>query len=283
MFVDLRDPKVIKLFVAVTTSVLAASIGFVALASGGRDISSPSANAIREGPNGSRMLIQGWDSNGWESNNDWSSVEVSSKTSKCVKSGRGGGESGGKAGKQRRRLGDSWGRVWTPPALDDKSNWQPSWSANTDGSWSDSDDCDEYADDSESDVLVFIKSGKAVKSKSSKSKLGKSKSSKTSLTATSNMNDWSSDWDPPSKTTDRVWSSPWTPPSEPLWGSSGKWTASPVPTKVWSSPWTPPSEPLWGSSEWTASPVPPKEIVPTPQMTRNPAPDQREVLTQNVS
>jgi hypothetical protein len=270
----LRDPRVIKLLAAATTAILAASmIGLIKLAGVGRDddASSPSASAssIRGNSDGSRMLIQGWDDNDnrvGDSNNGWSSsVEISSKTSKCVKSGGWSSawsagsvvESGGKADKGRRRLGDGWGRVWTAPAPDDKSHWQPSWSIDSGGGWSDDDDCDESADEDgeSSDVLYFVKSGKAMKSKSSKSKSVKSKSTKTTLTATAtNANDWSSEWNPPSKTTDRVWSAPWTPPSEPS----------------------------WESSKWTASPTTPVARVPTPQGTPKPVPD-IEVVTQDVS
>ena len=241
----LRDSRVFKLLAVVTTVILAASNGIVALAGGLRD------GSIRGGSDGSRKLW-GWESKnvgGSDSDNDWSSVNISSKTSKCAKSGGGvssvwsagsdNGETGAKAGKGRRRLGGTWGRVWTTPASeDDETQWQPSWGADSDGSWSDDDDCDESANDgSESDLLYFVKSGKAMGSKSSKSKSSKksksaseSKSFKSSLTEmTSNTNNWSSDWNPPIKSTDRAWSTQWTPPSEPSWGSS-KWTASPTTT-----------------------------------------------------
>jgi len=214
---------------ALTASILVVSIGFIARAGSGGKNSAPSAGEVLGGSDGGRKLMEGWDSNGW------SGGELSSKTSKCDKStgdssGSYAGKSG-KAGRGLRRLGDSWGRDWAPPNTDVESNWQPSWSADSSGSWDDDDDCDPSTDESQSDVLVFVENGKVAKAKSSKSKSAKSKYSKNPPPATSSTNDWSSPWNPPSKSTDQAenWSSPWTPPSEPSWGSS-TWKASPVPT-----------------------------------------------------
>ncbi len=330
----LRDPRVVKLLAVAIAAVLASSmIGLVKFAGIGRGDGTPSssatAGAIRGNSDGSRMLIQGWegtdgwdadiDSKGWDDNGDsdggWSSsVEVSSKKSKCVKSGGWSGtgawsagsvvEGGGKAGKGRRRLGDGWGsRVWTAPAPEDETLWKPQ-------SWGVDDDCDESADDDgeSTDVLYFVKSGKAVKSKSGKSKSGKSKlsvkskSSKTTLaTTTTNTNGWpsSSEWNPPSETTDRTWSAPWTPTGEPSWGTSkpskptnsvwsNPWTSPSVPSwgsskpskpteSAWSNPWTPPREPSWGSRKWTTSPS-----TTTPSASKPPTPP-TEVFTRSVS
>jgi hypothetical protein len=244
----LRDSTFIKQAV-LTASILAISIGFIAREGSG------SKNSTSDG---GRKLMEGWDSNGW------SGGELPSKMSKCGKStgdssGSYAGKSG-KAGRGLRRLGDSWGRDWAPPNTDGESNWQPSWSADSSGSWDDDDDCDPSTDESQSDVLVFVENGKVAKGKSSKSKSAKSKYSKNPPPATSSTNDWSSPWNPPSKTTDRA--------------------------ENWSSPWTPPSEPLWGSSTWKASPVPtpaPDESVPTLRVTPKPIPTRIEVTTDDVS
>jgi hypothetical protein len=93
--------------------------------------------------------------------------------SKCGKSVGGGNQwSAGKTGKTGgglRRLGDSWARDWAPPNMDGESTWQPSWFADSSGSWDYDDDCDPSTDESQSDVLVFVENGKAAKAKSSKS------------------------------------------------------------------------------------------------------------------
>ncbi len=246
---------------ALTASILVVSIGFIARAgSGGKKDSAPSASEILGGSDGGRKLMDGWDSNGW------SGGELSSKTSKCGKftgdiSGSYAGKSG-KTGGGLRRLGDSWARDWAPPNMDEDSS----------GSWDDDDDCDPSTDESQSDVLVFVENGKAAKAKSSKSKSAKSKYSKNPPPATSSTNDWSSSWNPPSKTTDRAenWSSPWTPPSEPLWGSS-TWKASPVPT--------PAPEKSVPTLRVTEDPTHKPAYIPTPK----PVPTRVQVATDDVS
>ena len=265
----LRDPTFITLAV-LTASILAISIGFIARAGSGSENSSLYDGVVWEGSDGNRQLMEGWDSNGW------SSGELSSKTSKCGKSVGGGNQwSAGKTSKTGgglRRLGDSWARDWVPPTMDDESNWQPSWFADSSGSWDDDDDCDPSTDESQSDVLVFVENGKAAKAKSSKSKSAKSKYSKNPPPATSSTNDWSSSWNPPSKTTDRAenWSSPWTPPSEPLWGSS-TWKASPV--------LTPAPEKSVPTLRVTEDPTHKPAYIPTPK----PVPTRVQVATDDVS
>ncbi len=264
----LRDPTFIKL-VGLTASILAVSIGFFARAGSGREYSAPSAGAALGGSDGDRKLMEGWDSNGWLTS------EWSSKTNKCGKSvGGGSGSFAGKTGKSGgglRRLGDSWARVWAPPNMGGDSNWQPSWSADSSGRWDADVDCDLSTDESQSDVLVFVKNGKAAKAKSIKSKSAKSKSSKIPPSATSSTN-YLSPWNPPSKTTDRAenWSSPWTPPSEPLWGSS-MWKASPVSMPV-------PNK-FVPTLQVTEDPTHKPAFVPTPK----PVPSRIEVTTEDVS
>ena len=265
----LQDQKIIKL-AALTASILVVSIGFIARAGSGSEHSAPSAGVVLGGSDGGRKLMGGWDSNGW------SGGELSSKTSKCGKSiGGGSGSYAGKTGKVGgglRRLEDRWARIWVPPNTDGESNWQPSWGADSSGSWDDDDDCDPSTDESQSDVLVFVKNGKAAKAKSSKSKSAKSKLSKNPPPAMSSTNDWSSPGNHPSKMTDRAenWSSPWTPPSEPLWGSS-TWKASPVPT--------PAPEKSVPTLRVTEDPTHKPAYVPTPK----PVPTRIEVTTEDVS
>ena len=256
----LQDPTFVKQAV-LTASILAMSIGFIARTGSGSEHSAS---------DGDRELMEDWYTNG-RSSGKWSS-----KPSKCGKfvggSNRRSAGKTGKTGGGLRRLGDSWARILAPHNMDGESNWQPSWSAYSSGRWDDDDDCNTSTDESQSDVLVFVKNGKAVTSKSSKTKSAKSKYSKISPPVTSSTNDWSPPWNHPSKTTDRAenWSSPWAPPSEPLWGSS-TWKASPVPT--------PAPEKSVPTLRVTEDPTHKPAYVPTPK----PVPTRIEVTTEDVS